>query len=53
MVGDMIRDGVLQVAARTTDEVWFGMTYKEDRATTAAMLRGLTDRGLYPEILFA
>ena len=53
MVGDMIRRGQLRVAARTTDEVWFGMTYKEDRATTAAMLRKLTDEGKYPEILFA
>jgi len=53
MVGDMICAGGLQVAARTTDEVWFGMTYKEDRATTAAMLRKLTDEGKYPEVLFA
>ncbi len=53
MVGDLIRDGELQVTACTTDEVWFGMTYKEDRATTAAMLRKLTDQGKYPEILFA
>ena len=52
MVGDMIRDNGLRVAASTTDEVWFGMTYKEDRATTAAMLRKLTEQGLYPEVLF-
>ena len=52
MVGDMIRDGVLKVAARTTDESWFGMTYKEDRATTASMLRKLTAEGKYPEVLF-
>ena len=52
MVGDMIRAGALSVDARTTDEEWFGMTYKEDRATTAAMLRQLTMQGLYPERLF-
>ena len=52
MVGDMIRAGTLTVNAATTDEVWFGMTYKEDRATTAAMLRQLTEEGKYPEVLF-
>ena len=53
MVGDMIRAGTLTVNAVTTDEVWFGMTYKEDRATTAAMLKKLTGEGKYPEALFA
>ncbi len=52
MVGDMIREGTLTVEARTTDEIWFGMTYKEDRASTAEALRRLTDEGVYPEKLF-
>ena len=52
MVGDMISAGTLQVDASTTDEVWFGMTYKADRATTARMLAELTARGVYPEVLF-
>ena len=52
MVGNMIREGKLTVEARTTDEVWFGMTYKEDRASTAEALRKLTDRGVYPEKLY-
>ncbi len=52
MVGDMIKAGTLSVDADTTDESWFGMTYKEDRATTAAMLTKLTDEGKYPAVLF-
>lgn len=52
MVGEMIAGGSLKVRALETDEVWFGMTYKEDRATTAAMLRALTEKGAYPEVLF-
>ena len=52
MVDDMIRAGKLIVEARTTDETWFGMTYKEDRASTAAALRKLTDQGVYPYKLF-
>ena len=53
MVGDMIRAGKLRVNAGTTDESWFGMTYKEDRDTTASMLSKLTGQGMYPETLFA
>ena len=52
MVGDMILAGTLSVDAATTDESWFGMTYKEDRATTAEMLGKLTREGKYPEVLF-
>lgn len=52
MVGDMIAAGTLSVDAATTDEVWFGMTYKEDRAYTAAALHRLTEQGVYPEVLF-
>ena len=52
MVGDQIKSGELHVDAETTDEVWFGMTYHEDRATTAAMLQKLTAEGKYPESLY-
>ena len=52
MVGEKIREGSLTVNAVTTDDEWFGMTYKEDRATTAAMLRKLTEEGQYPTVLF-
>ena len=52
MVGDMVSAGTLSVDACTTEEVWFGMTYKEDRASTAEELRRLTEKGAYPEVLF-
>ena len=52
MVGEMIPAGTLLVDAVTTDDVWFGMTYKEDRATTARMLEKLTAEGLYPRVHF-
>ena len=47
MVGDMLREGSMHVDAYTTEEAWFGMTYHEDRATTAAMLRKLTAEGFH------
>lgn len=52
MIGDMLRNGTITVDACTTEEAWFGMTYKEDRATTAAMLRQLTDGEVYPAVLY-
>ena len=52
MVGDMLCDASLRVHAVTTDESWFGMTYKEDRATTSAMLHRLTEEEKYPYSLF-
>ena len=52
MVGELIGRGELAVTAETTSETWFCMTYKEDRATTAAMLRRLTEEGKYPAVLF-
>ena len=52
MVGDMLREGSMHVDAYTTAEAWFGMTYHEDRATSAAMLRKLTAEGMYPENLY-
>ena len=52
MVGEMLPQGTLKVKALTTDESWFGMTYKEDRASTAAMLTKLTEEGMYPLQLF-
>ena len=53
MVGDMLGENTLTVQALTTDESWFGMTYKADRASTAAMLTKLTEEGKYPHGLFA
>lgn len=53
MVGDMLQENTLRVQALTTEEVWFGMTYKADRASTAGMLTKLTGEGKYPHGLFA
>ena len=52
MVGEMLEKNTLQVRALTTDESWFGMTYKADRASTAQMLTQLTEAGKYPRQLY-
>ena len=52
MVDSMIKSGKLEVAVLSTDSVWFGVTYKEDKALVADELRKMHESGKYPEKLF-
>ena len=53
MVGDLVRAGQLHVSVLSTDEDWFGVTYREDAAHVSAELRRLTDSGRYPTPLWS
>lgn len=53
MVDGMLRDGRLRISVLTTDAVWFGVTYREDRASVAEELWRMHEGGIYPEILFS
>ena len=46
----MHRDG-LKVEVLSTDAVWFGVTYKEDKAYVTGELKKRHDRGDYPPAL--
>ncbi len=46
----MHRDG-LKVEVLSTDAVWFGVTYKEDKAYVTGELKKLHDKGDYPPAL--
>ena len=46
----MHRDG-LKVEVLSTDAVWFGITYKEDKAYVMGELKKLHDSGVYPAAL--
>lgn len=52
MVDRMIGDKTLSVSVLSTDAIWFGVTYQEDRASVAAELLKLHESGQYPEKLF-
>ena len=52
MVDAMIKSGALDVSVLSTDSVWFGVTYKEDKAYVAEELRKKHKSGEYPEKLF-
>jgi dTDP-glucose pyrophosphorylase len=51
MVDTMISSGNLVVDVLSTDAVWFGVTYREDREGVAAALKKMHDEGKYPEKL--
>lgn len=49
MVDKLIKDGKLRVDVLSTDAVWFGVTYREDRDYVAGELKKLHESGVYPE----
>ncbi len=51
MVDKMISSGALTVDVLSTDAVWFGVTYREDRAYVAFELAKMHENGSYPERL--
>jgi dTDP-glucose pyrophosphorylase len=52
VVNDLIQTKQASVKILHCEEQWFGMTYKEDRATVVKSIRELIRRGVYPENLW-
>lgn len=53
VVDKLIGTGEATVDVLTTDSVWFGVTYSNDRQSVVDKLAALHGQGLYPENLFA
>lgn len=51
MVDEMMREDGLKVDVLSTDAVWFGVTYREDKPQVAAELKRLHESGAYPPAL--
>jgi len=51
-VGVMINKGVCKVKVLTSNDSWFGVTYKEDKPVVVAKIQELKDNGTYPDELF-
>lgn len=47
-VDELMHKGELTVPMLTTDAVWFGVTYKEDKPFVQAELRKLHESRVYP-----
>ena len=51
-VGAMIKKDMCKVKVLTSNDNWFGVTYKEDKPTVVAKIQSLKDDGTYPDVLF-
>ena len=51
LVDTLMHTAGLEVEVLSTNAVWFGVTYKEDKEYVAAELRKLHDDGSYPPVL--
>ena len=52
-VGMLVKKDACKVKVLTSEDSWFGVTYKEDRPSVVAKIQALKDNGTYPDILFA
>lgn len=52
VVDDVLKDGKADVRVLSTNEKWYGVTYKEDRAAVVEALREKVKNGFYPENLW-
>ncbi len=52
VLNEMIKENKAQVKILMTDETWFGVTYKKDKALAVKKIRALVDRGVYPRNLW-
>ncbi|MDR2487341.1 MAG: nucleotidyltransferase [Clostridiales Family XIII bacterium] len=51
-VDQLLQAGCASVKVLPTDDRWYGVTYKEDRAAVVDALQSMKDQGLYPERLW-
>ena len=49
MVADLIAEGVADVKVLDNEDKWYGVTYKEDKATVVEAFKMLTEQGVYPK----
>ena len=53
IVDQLIKAGRAQVTLLETTDKWFGVTYKEDKASVTAAIQCLIEKGIYPAKLFS
>ncbi|MFH1262563.1 MAG: nucleotidyltransferase [Pseudomonadota bacterium] len=51
-IGSLIRSGKGRVKVLSSDECWFGITYRKDREAAVTKIAELTARGIYPTPLW-
>ena len=51
-VGVVVKQNKGKVKVLTSNDSWFGVTYKEDKPIVMSKIQALKDNGTYPDILF-
>lgn len=52
LVGRLLREGLCRVDVMRSSDVWYGMTYREDKPGVVAAISRLTEEGVYPRKLW-
>lgn len=52
MVNKLINSGKARLKVLSSEAVWFGVTYKEDKPAVVKNIQSLIDKGIYPEKLW-
>lgn len=52
VVGELLAEDKASVEVLKSQDRWYGVTYKEDKAFVVNAIQGLKDQGLYPEELW-
>ena len=52
IVNTVVKTNTARVKVLNTNEKWFGVTYKEDKALAKSKIRELVAKGIYPENLW-
>ena len=52
VVDELLKADLAEVTVLKSVDRWYGVTYKEDKETVVKAIRGLKDKGLYPEKLW-
>jgi UTP-glucose-1-phosphate uridylyltransferase len=52
VVNDLIEKGRIRLKVLESKDLWFGVTYKEDKADAVAQINHLIQEGVYPEKLW-
>ena len=48
-IGDLLKEGKVEVKVLKSHDKWFGVTYKEDKELVVNEVKALVEKGLYPE----
>ena len=50
-VGELVQNNKCTVKMLSSNDRWFGVTYKEDRETVVSEVNKLIEKGMYPSVL--